>query len=138
MLSLAEFERRAVILRAEAFGVIAAAAKADALRDLRYAFVGLRQIVNAARQAVVDKVLKRCCAVQALEYAAAFASAYVRGGGDVLKGYLFGVIFLNKSAQNINTRLFRVRNAALIAEIGHAFSYSVSHISDTIIFSFSS
>ena len=36
---------------------------ADALRDLRYAFVGLRQIVNAARQAVVDEVLKRRCSV---------------------------------------------------------------------------
>ena len=63
VLGLAEFERRAVILRAEALGVIAAAAKADALRDLRNALVGLRQIVNAARQAVVNEVLKRRCSV---------------------------------------------------------------------------
>ena len=86
----------------------------------------------------MDKVLKRCCAVQALEYAAAFASAYVRGGGDVLKGYLFGVIFLNKSAQNINTRLSACETLRLSPRSHTVFVVSVSHISDTIIFSFSS
>ena len=99
VLRLAEFERSAVILRAEALGVVAAAAKADALRNLGYALVGLGQIVHAAGQTVVHEVLKRRRVIQALEYAAALTAAYVRCGGNVLKGDLLGVVFLNKSAQ---------------------------------------
>ena len=51
---------------------------ADALRDLRDAPVGLRQIIDAARKPVTHKVLKRCHAVQPLEHTAALAAADVR------------------------------------------------------------